>query len=124
MQQPMGTLDLTVQGNMLTASPITPSVTLNGQPVSVGYGQNLIPVYAGPLRVEVSCQWLRRYGQAALDVQVPPGGVVPVSYAAPMHQFTTGSIGPGKQTRKGRGFMVVLLLVVLALVVLLSIAAL
>ena len=74
-----------------------------------------------PNRVEVSTRWMREYGQASLDVVVRPGEVVPVFYAVPWHQFSTGSIGHEKQPRKGSprwsgtvAFVVIAVLIVLA----------
>lgn len=99
----MGTVALTVQGSVMTSNAITPSCRINGYPVKVRYGENLVPVPAGPARVDLSAQWLRTYGQAAIEFQVQPGQTVPVFYAAPMHQFTTGSIGHQKVKRKGVG---------------------
>src|SRR4051812_1853891 len=94
-QQPaMGWLRLTLQGSATTSSMITPSVTINGWRVPVQYGENVIPVHAGPNRIDVSCQWLLRYGEATLETQVPPGGQVTAFYAAPWHQFSRGAIGP------------------------------
>lgn len=100
-QPPLATLDLTIQGNVMTSSMVQPSVRINGYPVPTSYGLNRIPVYAGPVRVDVHCQWLRQFGQATLAFQVQPGQVVPAFYAVPWHQFTTGSIGHEKQKRKG-----------------------
>ena len=102
-QHPMGTVALTVQGSVMTSNAITPSCRINGYPVKVQYGENLIPVPAGPARVDLSAQWLRTYGQAAIEFAVQPGQTVPVFYAAPMHQFTTGTIGHARVKRKGVG---------------------
>ena len=97
----MGWLRLTLQGSVLTSSMITPTVLVNGWRVPASYGENVVPVHAGPNRVEVHCQWLMRYGQAGLDTQVPAGGQVSLWYAAPMHQFARGAIGYEKQRRPG-----------------------
>jgi hypothetical protein len=117
----MAWLRLTLQGSAMTSSMITPAVTVNGHRVVAHYGDNLVPVWAGPNRVEVSCQWLLRYGQATLDLQVPPGAQVPVFYAAPWHQLSRGAIGHERQRRPGlAGFLVlmaVILFVAAALVV-------
>ena len=109
---PMGWLRLTLQGSALTSSMITPSVSINGYRVPAQYGENVIPVYAGPNRVDVSCQWLKEYGQATLQTDVPAGGQVVAYYAAPLHQFTRGAIGYEKQKRPGMAFFWVLMLVV------------
>jgi hypothetical protein len=44
---------------------------------------------------------VRRFGQAAMDFDLAAGQTVPVYYAAPLHQFTTGAIGHEKQPRQG-----------------------
>jgi len=101
-QQPaQGTIRLTIQGNELTAGMITPTVVVSGHRVNSRFGTMDVPVWAGSNRVEVSTRWMREYGQASLEVLVRPGEVVPVFYAVPWHQFSTGSIGYQKQQRKG-----------------------
>src|SRR6478752_9973885 len=84
-QPPMGWLRLVLQGSAMTSSMITPTVTINGYRVAVHYGENVIPVHAGANRIDVSCQWLAKYGQATLETTVPEGGQVDAFYAAPMH---------------------------------------
>ncbi|WP_344156219.1 hypothetical protein [Kribbella yunnanensis] len=122
-QPPMGMLHLTIQGSVMTSSMIPPTVHLNGHPVRVKYGENAIPVFAGPLHIDVHSQWMRRFGQAALDCTVQPNQAVPVFYASPYHQFTTGSIGHTKVKRKGLGFFVGLMAVVLVVAVLVVLGA-
>jgi hypothetical protein len=116
-QQPMGWLRLTLQGSPMTSSIITPAVTVNGWRVPASYGDNVIPVHAGPNRVEVSCQWLWRFGEAALDTDVPAGGQMAVYYAAPMHQLSRGAIGNERQKRPGMPGFALMLGVVLVLVI-------
>lgn len=107
-QLPPGEVHVHIQGSVFTSSIITPTLLLNGYQVASRYGDNGFQVPAGTHRVELFAQWMRRYGQALLDVQVPPGGRVDVFYAAPWHQFTTGSIGFQKQSRKGTWLIVAL----------------
>ncbi|MBS43952.1 MAG: hypothetical protein CMH83_12475 [Nocardioides sp.] len=117
---PPGTawVDLTVQGSMLTSSPVTPTVLLNGWVVPARYGANRFPVPPGPCRVEASNQWLRRYGQAHLDFHAGPGQVVPVFYASPYHQFSRGAMGHVRQQRPGVLGLVLLVLAMVAVVAL------
>jgi hypothetical protein len=117
----MAWLRLTLQGNAMTSSLITPAVTVNGYRVVAHYGENLIPVWAGPNRVDVSCQWLIRFGAATLPLQVPPGAQVPVFYAAPWHQFSQGAIGHERQKRPGVLGLVVMVVVVLLVVMAISV---
>ncbi|MFT4187874.1 MAG: hypothetical protein QM621_04770 [Aeromicrobium sp.] len=108
-QPPMGWVSLTIQGSVMTSSMIPPKAAINGYLVPASYGLNQIPVPAGPVRVDLSAQWMRTYGQASLEFQLAEGQNVPVFYAAPLHQFTTGSIGFEPVKRKGVGVFVVIL---------------
>jgi hypothetical protein len=117
---PTGWVALTLQGSVMTSNIVPPTVTMNGFPVAASYGRSVVPVHPGRIRVQASCQWLRRYGEAALDIDVAPGQTVPVFYAAPYHQFTTGAMGHEKQQRPGVGGLVLissLLLAILAAIV-------
>ena len=120
-QQPTGTVRLHVQGSVLTRT-ITPTVQVNGYPVPASFGVNDIPVYAGPTHLHVQTPWMRAYGQADLALQVAPGSLSEVWYAAPWHQFTTGSIGLEKQRSKG-AWVLFGLLGLLVLVVVLAVLA-
>jgi len=42
-----------VHGNAFTASPVAPTVRINGWPVPVRYGVNQLPVYAAPVVIGV-----------------------------------------------------------------------
>jgi hypothetical protein len=103
------TVRLTIQGNVMSSSLIAPTTTINGYPVPSRYGVQDIPVYAGGVRIALQAQWMRTYGQATLDLTAAPGHIIPVFYAPPWHQFTSGSIGFEKQRRKGLGVMIALL---------------
>ncbi|NIK55780.1 hypothetical protein [Kribbella shirazensis] len=122
-QVPTGMLQLTIQGSALTSNMIPPTVHLNGHPVSVKYGRNDIPVFAGPLHIDIHSQWIRVYGQAALDCTVLPNQAVPVFYASPFHQFTSGSIGHSKVKRKGLGTFFALMAGIIAVTLLLTLLA-
>ncbi|MGI9157322.1 MAG: hypothetical protein ACR2FG_11925 [Marmoricola sp.] len=115
-QQPLGNIRLHVQGSK-GMRLVTPSVRINGQPVHVTFGQNDIPVYPGPVTVQASTQWLREYGQAQISFDVTPGDGVEIWYAAPQHQFTTGSMGYHKQKPKGTVVMVGVVVIVVLLVI-------
>lgn len=104
-QGPPGFIEFTIQGSELTSNMVVPTATVNGHRVTTRYGHQSIAVPPGPVRLEVYAQWMRRYGQATLDFFVQPGQHVPVYYAAPYHQFTTGSIGHEEQKRKGLGML-------------------
>lgn len=116
-QPPPAFVDLTLQGSVMTSSLVPPSVRVNGYPVPTSYGLNHVPVPPGPVRVDVSCQWMRTYGQATLTGTLGPGQRMPVFYAVPWHQFTRGAIGHEPQKRPG-GTAAVVTLTALVLLVL------
>ncbi|MCA0335576.1 MAG: hypothetical protein LCH66_01715 [Actinobacteria bacterium] len=122
-----GIVRLTIQGSELTSNMVVPSCRINGHPVPTRYGVQDLVVWPGRNHVALEAQWMRTYGRAALDVDVAPGQVVEVFYAAPLHQFMDGSIGLVKQKRKGAGLMLgclgVVLLAVLVLVLLALLAS-
>ena len=107
MQPPPGhgALLLTLQGNAFTTG-LTPTVHIDGYPVPAAFGPNFYPLRPGRHHVHVHAQWLRQYGQADLPLEVHAGQTVPGFYAVPWHQFTTGSIGHVKQSRKGVAVMI------------------
>lgn len=103
---PMATVDLNIQGSLMTGLP--PTVHVNGHRVTVHHGAQSIAVPAGPVRIDVYSQWLRRYGEASLEFFLQPGQRAPVWYGAPYHQFTAGSIGHTQQPRKGLALAILL----------------
>lgn len=117
---PLALLRLHLQGNTFTRL-IPPRVVINGAAQTVRFGVNDIQIYAGPTYVHCEAQWLRTYGQADLAFTAAPSTTTDVWYAAPYHQFTTGSIGYEKQRPRGIGFLlglgVVLLLLVAVIIV-------
>lgn len=113
-----GFISLTVQGNVMTSNALTPTVLLNGHQMKTHYGENTFPVPPGTWRVEVYCQWLRRYGQAQMDVQIGEGQATRLFYAPPFHQFSTGAIGYEKQKRKGVAVFAALMVFIVLVVVL------
>ena len=110
--QPTGTIRLTIQGSVMTSNMLTPTCRINGHTVPTRYGTQDLTVWAGRNHLDLEAQWMRTYGQAAIDVDVAPGQVVDVYYAAPLHQFTTGNIGLTKQKRPGMGCLIGIVAVV------------
>jgi hypothetical protein len=90
-----------MQGSAATKNVITPTVRINGYPVPAHYGENYLEVHPGRNEISASARWLREYGQAAYVVDVAPGAVVDVWYAAPVSQFHKGAMGPVKQRTPG-----------------------
>ena len=120
-QAAQGTIRLTIQGSELTTNLVAPTLRVNGWPVASRYGTQDLPVWAGRNHLDLEVQWMRTYGQAGIDVEVGPGEVVQVWYAAPFHQFTGGAIGFEKQRKPGAGFLWGLLAVIVLLVVLVGV---
>jgi hypothetical protein len=124
-QQPpagaMGLLQLHVQGSMMTTSLIHPSVSIDGYPTQIKYGDNPFQLLAGRHHIEVYMQYMRKYGQAALDFNIYPNAQVDVWYAGPKHQFASGDIGFEPQKAKGMGLMIGMIAVLVFLFVLLII---
>lgn len=104
--QDLGAIELHLQGSMMTSNLVPPSVTVNGYPVPTKYGINVIPMPPGRHRVDVWSQWLKKFGQADLEVDVQAHQPTRVFYAVPYHQFSRGSIGLEKQKRKGAAVMI------------------
>ena len=123
---PNGFLHLTLQGNAATSNMLTPSVHINGHQVPASYGSNTYPLPPGRHHVAIHCQWMRQYGQAQMPVDIAPGQPTPLFYRAPLHQFTTGSIGHEKQKAKGKGCLFTMLgffVVLIALIVAAALAS-
>jgi len=117
LQPGQGLLRVNIQGSVMTSSLIAPKLMVDGYEVNSVYGPNAFAVTAGRHQVELYAQWMRRYGQASMAVDVPAGAVLDVFYAAPLHQFSTGSIGLTKQPHKGMALFAIMLAFVLVVVV-------
>ncbi|MBC9956912.1 hypothetical protein [Yimella sp. cx-51] len=119
---PPGYLHLTIQGSAMTSNLTAPNVVIDGYHVPSSYGSNTYPLVPGQHQVHVYAQWMRQYGQADIAVNIMEGQQAPVFYRAPLHQFTTGSIGFEKQKAKGKGcmvtFAVVMVLIILVPIIL------
>lgn len=81
---------------------MTPGVTINGTPVAAHWGDNDYPVAPGRYRVDLLANYIFPMGRTSLDVDVPPGAVVPVFYAAPAAVYFSGAAGQTPQQTPGR----------------------
>lgn len=120
---PPGYLHLTIQGSAMTSNMLTPNVIIDGRHYPASYGSNTFPLPPGPHQLEMYAQWMRKYGQAQLQFNVAPGQQVPVFYRAPLHQFTTGSIGHEKQSPKGKGCLFAIIGIVVLMILFVIVAA-
>ena len=118
-----GHLRVNIQGSVMTSSFVPPTLLINNQVVRSSYGPNDYVLPAGQYHVSAYAQWMRRYGDAALDLVLQPGQAVEVFYAAPYNQFSSGSMGFAKQPRKGLALplaiTIMLAILVFALILLL-----
>lgn len=123
--EPDATLKFTVQGSVLTSNLVPPTLTIDGYPAptSTGGGSTLIPIMSGAHRLDVHSQWLRRYGQASMEVVVQPRTELEVFYSPPYHQFTTGALGLVPQQRRGLGCLIGLLLAIVVVPLLIIVLA-
>jgi len=112
-----GHLRVNIQGSVMTSSFVPPTLLINNQVVRSSYGPNDYVLPAGQYHVSAYAQWMRRYGDAALDLVLQPGQAVEVFYAAPYNQFTSGSMGFAKQQRKGLALLLVPLAIMLTMLV-------
>jgi hypothetical protein len=112
-----GHLRVNIQGSVMTSSFVPPTLLINNQVVRSSYGPNDYVLPAGQYHVSAYAQWMRRYGDAALDLVLQPGQAVEVFYAAPYNQFTSGSMGFTKQPRKGLALLLVPLAIMLGMLV-------
>ena len=112
-----GHLRVNIQGSVMTSSFVPPTLLINNQVVRSSYGPNDYVLPAGQYHVSAYAQWMRRYGDAALDLVLNPGQAVEVFYAAPYNQFSSGSMGFVKQQRKGLALLLIPLAIMFAMLV-------
>lgn len=120
---PNAALKFTVQGNVMTTNMVPPTLTIDGFPAPTSIGSTMIPIQPGQHHLEVHSQWMRRYGQAAMDVSITPHSMTEVFYASPVHQFTTGNMGLTKQKRKGMPVLLAIAAVPLVILLIVLIGA-
>jgi hypothetical protein len=78
-----------------------PTITLNGQPMNVNWGQRIIDLPPGQYHVQVHTRYLGRFGPAEAVVPVGLGQQAPVYYRAPAALLVNGAIGPVPQSTPG-----------------------
>ena len=115
---PPGVVRLTVRGH----GPFVPTVQVNGRLVTVRWGAQDLVVPPGPTVVEAPVTAAVDHGHARLQVDVPPGAVVPVFYAPPWSRFMRGSMGTEPQRMPGRWVVAPAALVVLAVPLLVALS--
>ena len=109
---PIGWLRLTVQDGLLAKVKVAPEAWVDGIPVPVTRGENLVTLPTGVHRVEVRPAF--HLGRAVTEVQVVQGQVTPLFYAPPLARVDVGRFGPAPVQPQGRLFLA---MVAVALVV-------
>lgn len=118
---PPAFLRLHVQSNpMITL--IDPKVLINGYPMPVRNGDNVLPIIPGTHRLEIYAQWVWRYGQAERRLDLVSGQTVELWYAPPVLTFLRGALGETKQRHPGTVALVCALVVFLLVVGLMVLA--
>jgi hypothetical protein len=107
-EPPAGTghLRLTVQPTLLGRAALGVRARVDGEPVSVKHGENVIPLPAGRRRVEASTLLTGGSGDVSIEVDVPAGGELALWYAPSFNQAIAGRIGHRPQRPAGTWFVV------------------
>jgi hypothetical protein len=72
---------------------VTPRAEINGYPVALGWGDNLIPAQPGVHNIKIHMPWMWKYGKAEITVDNRTAPAPRVYYAPPFTTFTKGAIG-------------------------------
>ena len=100
---PIGWLRLTVQDGLLFRVTVAPEVWVDGIPVPVTRGENVVTLPPGAHRVEVRPAFY--LGRAVTEVHVAQGQVTPLYYAPPLARVDVGRFGSEPVQPQGRLFL-------------------
>ena len=117
----VGHLRLTVQETLIGPMAHAPTCEIDGEPVQLQAGENVLLVHAGRHHVEARVLWRGPFGRAGAYVNIPPDGEASLWYAPSFYRFVEGRLGPEPQRAAGRGFLG-LVLVVIAIGLLVTLA--
>jgi hypothetical protein len=117
-QVPGGELVLELRKPSGGAMMMSPLITIDGFPARAQWGRNAYPAPAGRRHVRISTHYLWEYGTAEADVDVLPGRSSELHYSGPLITFMGGSIGQGRQPRRGQVVFWILMGVVLLMLLL------
>jgi hypothetical protein len=101
-----GRLRLTVQPTLLRRAALGVQARVDGVPVPVQHGENVIPLPAGVHRIAVSTLLTGGSGDVSIEVDVPAGGESALWYAPSFNQAISGRIGDRPQRPAGTWFVV------------------
>lgn len=77
-----------------------PKATINGHPVNLSWGENVIPAPAGQHLIEIWVPYLWKFGKASLTVD-NTGGAPQVYYAAPVWTWMRGALSTSEVKSPG-----------------------
>jgi hypothetical protein len=100
-----GVIRLTVQNTLLGKPALSVRAEVDGVPVRIEHGENLIPLEAGRHRIEISTLLVGGSGDVSAEVDVPAGGELALWYAPSFNQAISGRIGDRPQQPAGTWFV-------------------
>jgi hypothetical protein len=101
-----GVIRLTVQNTLLGKPALSVSAQVDGVPVRIVHGENLIPVDAGRHLIEISTVLVSGSGDVSAEVDVPAHGQADLWYAPPYFRAIAGRLGDRPQQAAGTWFIV------------------
>ena len=72
---------------------LSPRAEINGHPVPLAWGHNVIPAYPGVHHIRIYMPWMWQYGAGEITVDNRTAPAPPVYYAPPYVNFMKGAIG-------------------------------
>jgi hypothetical protein len=97
-----GQLSIHTKYNWLSfmLSAFAPKATINGHPVSLSWGQNLLPAPVGRHEIEIWVPYLWKFGKASTAID-NTYGTPQLYYAAPVWTWMRGAIGTSEVKSPG-----------------------
>ena len=100
---------------------VTPNARINGFPVPLRWGHNVIPAPPGVHHIEIAVPWIWEQGKAQITVDNRYYPAPPVYYASSFSSFSKGAID--HRPVKNPGLLGLLLILTPVLVVILAVVA-
>ena len=72
---------------------VTPRAEINGHPMALSWGDNIIPAHPDVHNIKIYMPWMWKYGKAEITVDNRTAPAPRVYYAPPFTTFTKGAIG-------------------------------
>ncbi|MFC9554363.1 hypothetical protein ACFTWF_26365 [Rhodococcus sp. NPDC056960] len=100
---------------------VTPNARINGFPVPLRWGRNVIPAPPGVHHIQIFVPWIVEQGKAQITVDNRYQPAPPVYYASPFSSFSRGAID--HRPVKNPGLLGLLLILTPVLVLILAVVA-